>query len=67
MQHSPNEPSMNLSMNLPFTPWMNLMNYISKYMSKRGVHSKIPVHSHISEKGFKRFIYPDRVGFIGVI
>jgi hypothetical protein len=64
MLHSPNEPTINLSMNLPFTPWMNLMNLICMYMSKHGVHGWIVFHSYISEKGFKRFIHPDKAGFI---
>jgi len=67
MLHSPNEPSMNLSMNLPFTPWMNLMNQKCMYMSKCGVHGRIGFYSYISEKGFKGFIHPERMGFMGVI
>jgi hypothetical protein len=67
MQSSQNEPSMNLPMNLPFTSWMNLMNLICMYMSKCGVHNRTGFHSYISEKGFKRFIHPDKVGFMEVI
>lgn len=67
MLYSPHEPSMNLTMNLPPTPWMNLMNQICMYMSKHGVHSRIGFHSRISEKGFKGFIHLGRVRFMGVI
>ncbi len=66
MQHSSFEPRLNLPLNLPFTPWMNLMNPICMYMSKHGVHCKIGFHSHISEKRFKRFIHDDKAGFRGV-
>ena len=57
MQHSQNELTLNLTMNQPFTPVMNLMNILSKNIQSRKVQTQKTVFSciflHFCEKGFK--------------
>jgi len=66
MQHSQIEPIMNHSMNQPFTPIMNLMNIISKYICKGKVQSKnTPILGsslHFWQKRFKGSITPNAGG-----
>lgn len=63
MLPSTNEPTMNLTMNLPFTPTMNLMNLICMYIRNRKVQSEKTLNSgfslHFQEKRFKGSFTPN--------
>jgi len=52
-----NEPSLNLSMNLPLTSWMNLINYICVCIRLEKVHAGniaiLTLFLHFPEKRFK--------------